>query len=144
MTKYYLGQNKMEYLTPADAEMHGGGLVGVRETVTEVKAVTYTDLTGNKPPESPVDHVIVHVDPVPPKVMEEIRKEEAVTQPTMPVETYVPPVEIKIVATEPVKPVETNDLNSKTDDELRAMCKARKFVGTFKMKRETMLRKLSA
>ena len=153
MTKYYLAQNKQEYLDPKDAEMYGGGLVGFRETTTEVKEVTYTELTGQPVPESPVDHVIQKVEiiqmptgPVPvtdlsPK--EEERKftnEEMIEHPPTP---YVNPPKEEIVVQEIPKSVEIVDWNSKTDQDLRAMCKEKRVRGYAFMRRENMIKKLS-
>jgi hypothetical protein len=160
MTKYFLGNNGQEYLTPEDAEKYGEGLKAYRETTTEVKAVTYTEITGQKAPESPVDHVIAPQVPVSnPTPFNPQTAFQASTEPQKveitPTEPIVPvtPAEVaeikeevkkeEIVMQEIPKSVEVVDLNSKTDDELRAMCRARKFMGSARMKRENMIKKLS-
>jgi hypothetical protein len=132
--KYYIAVNKQEYLDPADAEKYGGGLVGYRETTTEVVPTTYTSLTGQKPPESPVDHVITQ-PPV----------NQVVVQPVVePIKVVEPVKAPEIVKTEELKPVQNGiDLNAMTDEQLRGLCKEKKMRAVHLMRRETMIKKLS-
>ena len=150
--KYYLGNNGLEYQTPEDAEKYGEGLKGYRETTTEVKAVTYTEMTGQPIPESPVDHVIMASPVIPeqklPPIPEPVVKDLSPTEPPVPV-TPAEVIEIKeavkeeIVMQEIPKGVEIVDWNSKTDADLKAMCKEKRVRGYAFMKRENMIKKLS-
>ena len=155
--KYYLGNNGLEYQTPEDAEKYGEGLKGYRETTTEIKAVTYTEMTGQPVPESPVDHVIATPAYVPPAKEPEVIqtptgpvevKDLSPTEPPVPV-TPAEVIEIKeavkeeIVMQEIPKGVEIVDWNSKTDADLKAMCKEKRVRGYAFMKRENMIKRLS-
>ena len=123
----------MEYSTPEDAQKYGGGLKGYRETIVETKTVTYKEMTGLEPPESPVDHVIttppvIATQPIP-------QPEKVETEKTGEVQ--------EIGATEIQKPVEViPNWDSLTDEQLKEMARGRSLRGFGIMKRETLITKL--
>lgn len=167
--RYYLAENGQEYTNPEDCVKYGNGLKGYRETTNEVVKATYTELTGKEPPESPVDHVIVQQAEPPKEVIETSTGPVPVTDlsPTEPpVQTASEPIQVvvekeilstpltvpeikeelkkeEIVATNLTDNVTIVDWDSKTDEELRALCKAKKIKGAHLMGREKMIKKLS-
>lgn len=147
--RYFLGANGQEYATPEDAQKYGEGLVGYRDLIKTETKITYQELTGMPPPESPVDHVIekkplpenIIIQPAPEPPKEEIPVATGTTT------TTSTDAEVKIVATEPEKPVETPketqpDWDTLTEPQLKEMAKARHFRGVHFMKRDKLVDRL--
>ena len=151
--RYFKGKNGLEYQNELDAQKYGDGCVGYREVVETVVPVTYTELTGQPAPESPVDHVIETIStPTGPVPVVDLSPVQPVVQVVVEKEILSTPVEVaeikeavkeEIVMQEIPKGVEIVDWNSKTDADLKAMCKEKRVRGYAFMKRENMIKKLS-
>ena len=161
--KYFLAKNGLEYPDIRDAEILGGGVVGYREPKEVNVKITYEEYTGEKAPQSPVDHVITpavppampvaekpiaklfNQNPVQSPVQTPVQTQETKVQTESPLVAEIVKTELEIVVQTPIEyEYASTWLTQLTDEQLKELSKQNRIVGLHLMKRDTMIKKLGA